>query len=291
MRAADIAALLAGRPVKPQGGNYVVCCPAHHDKNPSLSLRDSNDGKLLVHCFTGCDPLDVLDAICSHVGGEIDQARPSVSRHAHHGDDHRHRIELARRIWNAAVDPRGTLGEGYLNGRKPRIDLPDDLCGRVLRFHPACPWEKTHVPALVAAFHPIAEPDDAAPPVAILRIGINPDGSKIDKRMLGPVAGCAIKLDADEFVTIGLGVAEGLETAMAIRAKGWRPIWCLGSAGGIEKFAPLSGIETLTIFADHDASGRGQQAARKCLARWVDAGCEVFIHTPHDVGSDWADSA
>ena len=56
-----------------------------------------------------------------------------------------------------------------------------------------------------------------------------------------------------------------------------------------EKFAPLSGIETLTIFADHDASGRGQQAARKCLARWVDAGCEVFIHTPHDVGSDWAD--
>ena len=60
--AARIAAALAGRPMRPMGGNYLVRCPAHDDQSPSLSLRDGDRG-LMVHCFSGCDPLDVLAAI------------------------------------------------------------------------------------------------------------------------------------------------------------------------------------------------------------------------------------
>lgn len=41
---------------------WLARCPAHDDKNPSLSVRDAGD-KLLLHCFVGCDALDVVHAI------------------------------------------------------------------------------------------------------------------------------------------------------------------------------------------------------------------------------------
>jgi putative DNA primase/helicase len=30
-------------------------CPAHNDPDPSLSIRDGDNGKLLVRCHAGCD--------------------------------------------------------------------------------------------------------------------------------------------------------------------------------------------------------------------------------------------
>lgn len=41
---------------------WTARCPAHDDRGPSLSLRDDG-GKILMHCFAGCDPISVLDAI------------------------------------------------------------------------------------------------------------------------------------------------------------------------------------------------------------------------------------
>lgn len=42
---------------------WVACCPAHGDKHPSLSIREVDDGRVLIHCFAGCDPLSVLGAV------------------------------------------------------------------------------------------------------------------------------------------------------------------------------------------------------------------------------------
>ncbi len=44
-------------------GKYKACCPAHPDKSPSLSIFQKQDGTILLHCFAGCDPLDILTAI------------------------------------------------------------------------------------------------------------------------------------------------------------------------------------------------------------------------------------
>lgn len=41
---------------------YVACCPAHEDRNPSLSITDS-ETKLLVHCFSGCTQAEVITAL------------------------------------------------------------------------------------------------------------------------------------------------------------------------------------------------------------------------------------
>ena len=38
-------------------------CPAHTDGTPSLSVRQLNDDRILLHCFGGCGALDVLDAV------------------------------------------------------------------------------------------------------------------------------------------------------------------------------------------------------------------------------------
>ena len=44
-------------------GQYLACCPAHEDKSPSLSIRETKDGQILLNCFAGCDPQSVLDAL------------------------------------------------------------------------------------------------------------------------------------------------------------------------------------------------------------------------------------
>lgn len=42
---------------------WLARCPAHSDKSPSLSVRELPDGRVLVHCFTGCDTAAILTAI------------------------------------------------------------------------------------------------------------------------------------------------------------------------------------------------------------------------------------
>lgn len=44
-------------------GRWAARCPAHEDRSPSLSIRATDDGKTLLHCFVGCAPDDILSAI------------------------------------------------------------------------------------------------------------------------------------------------------------------------------------------------------------------------------------
>ncbi len=44
-------------------GRWVALCPAHQDKNPSLSLREAPDGTVLVRCHAGCPTAAVLAAL------------------------------------------------------------------------------------------------------------------------------------------------------------------------------------------------------------------------------------
>lgn len=44
-------------------GRWLASCPAHQDKTPSLSLRELQDGRTLVHCFAQCSTEDVLAAV------------------------------------------------------------------------------------------------------------------------------------------------------------------------------------------------------------------------------------
>lgn len=61
-------------PIK-QEKNYSTKCPAHEDNNPSLSVSQGNDGKLLMKCFTGCS----IDDICNSLSIEKRQLFPSTN--------------------------------------------------------------------------------------------------------------------------------------------------------------------------------------------------------------------
>jgi hypothetical protein len=130
-------------------------------------------------------------------------------------------------------------------------------------------------------------------PCGLHRTFLNSDGTKIshgEKKMT--LGNCGpIRLVPDEEVTLGIGIAEGIETSLAIMQRaGWQPVWAAGSAGGIAKFPVLHGIESLTIFPDADDKGASVKAAQSCAERWTDAGRAVRIVTPPN-GKDWHDAA
>ena len=62
MKAETIAKALGGRKA---GGGWMARCPAHDDREPSLSIRDADNGKVLVRCHAGCDQRDVIAALRS----------------------------------------------------------------------------------------------------------------------------------------------------------------------------------------------------------------------------------
>jgi putative DNA primase/helicase len=128
-----------------------------------------------------------------------------------------------------------------------------------------------HRPVMLVAFRSIA--NDLL--TAVHRTALTPDGQKMGRKMLGPVAVAAIKIDADHAVEQGLTICEGLETGLAGRSMGFCPVWALGSAGAIGTFPVLSGIDALTILAEPDQANA--RAVERCGNRWSDAGREVLV--------------
>jgi len=50
--------------VKQSGnGRWIACCPSHDDKSPSLSIKELDDGRVLIHCFGGCTPFEVVESV------------------------------------------------------------------------------------------------------------------------------------------------------------------------------------------------------------------------------------
>jgi hypothetical protein len=48
--------------VKGRNGSWTACCPAHDDKSPSLAIREES-GKVLLHCFGGCEVSSIVGAL------------------------------------------------------------------------------------------------------------------------------------------------------------------------------------------------------------------------------------
>src|SRR5262249_55213761 len=119
------------------------------------------------------------------------------------------------------------------------------------------------------------------------------DGGK--PKTLGPMRGCVIRLWPDEDVTTHLVLGEGVETVLAAATRFThrntllRPAWAAGGAGNLEDFPVLTGIDALTLLVDHDIKGRGQEAARAGGERWRDAGRDVTLLPPRNLGADFND--
>ena len=51
--------------VKPTGRGFLARCPCpdHKDRNPSLSISQAEDGRILVYCFANCSIQEICEAL------------------------------------------------------------------------------------------------------------------------------------------------------------------------------------------------------------------------------------
>lgn len=262
------------------GRDAIICPgPGHSRHDRSLSVRFNRDAPegFTCHSFAGDDFAECRDHVKGLLGITPDyqakplQVTPSPARPAN--------TPGAKAVWQSSVPIIGTPALDYLVSRG--LDADTCINAGSLAYAARCPFKGGRVPAMVAAMTG-AEVGKFA---GIHRTRLNPK----DKAMLGPSKGAVVRLSRDDEVTDGLHICEGIETGLRMLSVGIGPVWACLSAGGIAAFPVLSGIETLTIVADNDQNGTGQDAARECGRRWRQAGREVRALTPPQTGTDFLD--
>ncbi len=50
------------RPRK-SGQGWMAKCPSHADRTPSLSISEGDDGRTLLHCFSGCTVNEIVNSM------------------------------------------------------------------------------------------------------------------------------------------------------------------------------------------------------------------------------------
>lgn len=204
-------------------------------------------------------------------------------------DDEAKKMAAVKRVWNE-TEPvcKGDPVWLYLNRRVGLEIIP--AC---LRYHPALAYANgeqfDYHPALVALVT-----DHAGRGVGIHRIYLTKSGDKaaVDKAkklMAGkPLNGASIKLSQ---ATGCVGIAEGIETALAASRQFCLPVWAAISAGLMEQWLPPEGVEEVVIFGDNDESFTGQASAYLLAKKLRAKGLSVDVRIPGQPGTDWADKS
>lgn len=283
MVAEAIAKTLGGRKA---GAGWTARCPAHDDRTPSLSLTDTQGGKVLVRCHAGCEQERVIAALRGR--GLWGESGPRSSPWTAHRKpverepdcDDAKRTERALAIWQLSKPSPETPVAAYLASRG--LHLPPS---EALRFHTAMKHPSGGFwPAMVAL---VTNGTDGAP-VAIHRTFLARDGdgkAPVDpqKMMLGPTRGGAVRLaDPGKVLMVG----EGIETCLAAMQASGHPAWAALSTSGLRALDLPKDVRDVIVLADGDEAG--EAAARLCALRWKREGRRVRIARPPQ-GKDFAD--
>ena len=277
-----------------QGRQVLAPGPNHSRLDRSLSVRlaPGMPGGFVVTSFAD-DPFDLCrDYVASRLGLPHDfwrtkgqgSSRPAPVFSVPDGRaaDDTAKIARAVAIWNEAVDAHGTVVELYLASRG--LTLPDGA--GAIRFHASCPWKDhalnrtIYIPAMISAMRQVE--GDAL--TAVHRTWLTREGAKVDRRMLGRAAGAAVKIDA---AISDLVVGEGVETSLAARQMGFRPVWAAGSTSNIAALPVLANVGCLTLLGE--AGVASERAIGTCSDTWLAADREVVVIHP-TVGSDMNDA-
>ncbi|MCC7014864.1 MAG: DUF3987 domain-containing protein [Planctomycetes bacterium] len=223
--------------VRPTPGGYSARCPAHDDKNPSLSVWLDSSGRVCLKCHAGCS----TDVVWAQIG--LDPSDKPLGKRAGTAQGN---VSKPPRTFGTPSDAetailtsvRRTLGdEARISGRWPYTNLAGEEVFRVVRIDSA-DGRKTYRP-----LHPtsggwvIGDPKQQLP---LYRLA---------------------ELDAADLVI----VVEGEKCVEALRSVGFAATTSAHGAGSAHKtdWSPLAG-RPVVILPDHDAAGEkyGDEVSR-----------------------------
>lgn len=220
---------------------------------------------------------------------QVEQIAGSVQQVATKKEqDEDKKMASVRRVWMESEPVcKGDPAWLYLNNR-----VGIELVPSCFRYHPALPYVEgesvDYHPALVAAVS-----SHEGQGIGVHRIYLTKGGHKAPvesaKKLLAgrPLNGASIKIGA---ASETLGIAEGIETALAASRLFSVPTWAAISANLLEQWAPPEQVKTVIVFGDNDASFTGQASAFALAKKLRNKGLNVEVKIPEQVGKDWADA-
>jgi putative DNA primase/helicase len=271
--AAELSRVLGGRR---SGRSWVARCPAHDDRQPSLSIADGADGRLLLRCFAGCSWSAIQAALEAKSlwpgrnaylpGSAQGWGPPRGQRRLVRQPG---QLTCLRRIWHRGTPAPGTEVETYLMSRALTTPVPPTL--RYLRLRH---WESgLWLPCMLAAVQ-----DGTGRLAGLHRTYLRPDGcgkANVDpvRKMLGACRGGAVRLSP---VGTRLALCEGIETALSVlEVSPDLAIWCSLSAGNLDQLTLPPVVEEIVLVADGDHVGLA--AAHRAAQRYGATGRRVRL--------------
>jgi len=196
-------------------------------------------------------------------------------------------FETLTAIWQRAQRLTGNEPASWYLARR---GLPHDSPS--LRFLPRFTYyhddkSKTEHPAMLALF---VSPDRTVHTIQYTYLdGAGRKADVPEPRKLAPAkipTGGAVRLASSAQT---MGIAEGVETALAAAKLFEVPVWSALSAGGLVKWQPPETARHIIVFGDNDANATGQAAAWSLAHRLIAEGLTAEVRVPDEPGTDWND--
>lgn len=239
------------------GRRALISGPGHSARDRSVSLLETEDGRIIIHCFSPKDDWREVRRALNARGLLVDEpgapTAPALRpRPAPPPSRIGERIARAKRFWEEAIPIAGTPAECYL---LRRAIAPMQLRSPALRFHSRMTSLEDRIsrPALLSA---ITGADAMLQGIEVTLVsahGSTKAAVATPRRVIGTMMGGAVRLSAFSDTLI---VAEGVETALSASAALCLPAWALLSAHNLSLFRPPSHLRRLVAALDHDTAGK-----------------------------------
>jgi len=256
------------------GTRALIPGPNHSHKDRSVSLAETEEGRILIHCFSPKDDwrdvrraladLGLLDERTNAAPQRSGRLAPRIA--AQPVDEER--IARAQRIWDDSRPLRHSAASAYLQRRaitEVMLDTP------ALRFHPNMTSleDRARRPALVAAITDASGGLQGVQVTLLTTHGTAKAPLATPRRVIGKLMGGVVRLgEAHDEVAIG----EGVETMLSAAHMLGMPSWAALTADNLSRFAIPDAIRRIVIAIDNDIAGI---AAADALRQRARAGIQV----------------